>query len=47
MNVTKELMRDLFLMAGGRGGISTGSGGSDNALTTWDGKKKRNGWGLV
>jgi|GEM_PF-191296 len=47
MNVTKELMRDLFLMAGGRGSISTGGGNSDNALTTWDGKKKRNGWGLV
>ena len=47
MNVTKELMRDLLLMAGGRVTISTGGGNSDNALTTWDGKKKRNGWGLV
>ncbi len=46
MNVTKELMRDLLLMAGGRVGISTGGGNSDNALTTWDGKKKRNGWGI-
>ena len=47
MNVTKELMRDLLLMAGGRVSVSTGGGNSDNALTTWDGKKKRNGWGLV
>ena len=47
MNITKELMRDLLLMAGGRVSISTGGGNSDNALTTWDGKKKRNGWGLV
>ena len=47
MNVTKELMRDLLLMAGGRVSLSTGGGNSDNALTTWDGKKKRNGWGLV
>ena len=46
MNVTKELMRDLLLMAGGRVSISTGGGNSDNALTTWDGKKKRNGWGI-
>ena len=44
MNVTKELMRELLLMAGGRASISTGGGNSDNALTTWDGKKKRNGW---
>ena len=47
MIVSKELMRDLQLMAGGRVSISTGGGNSDNALTTWDGKKKRNGWGLA
>ena len=47
MNVTKELMQGLLLAAGGRGTISYGGGGSDNALTNWDGTKKRNGWGLV
>ncbi len=46
MNVTKELMKDLFLAAGGRGDISTGGGGSNNELTNWDGTKKRNGWGV-
>ena len=46
MNVTKEMMKNLLLMAGGRVCISTGGGGSDNELTTWDGRKKRNGWGI-
>ena len=45
MSVTKELMQGLLLAAGGRGSISYGGGGSDNALTNWDGTKKRNGWG--
>ena len=46
MSVTKELMQGLLLAAGGRGTISYGGGGSDNALTNWDGTKKRNGWGI-
>ena len=46
MNVTKELMKDLFLASGGRVDISTGGGGSNNELTNWDGTKKRNGWGV-
>ena len=33
MYVTKELTKDLLLMAGGRGGISIGGGGSNNELT--------------
>ena len=45
MTVTKDLLKNLFLAAGGRGDISLGSGGSDNELTNWDGTKKRNGWG--
>ena len=46
MTVPKDLMANLLLAAGGKGGISTGGGGSDNELTNWDGTKKRNGWGL-
>ena len=46
MNVTKELMKDLFLASGGRVDISTGGGGSNNELTNWDGTKKKNGWGM-
>ena len=45
MTVTKDLLKSLFLAAGGRGDISLGGGGSDNELTNWDGTKKRNGWG--
>ena len=45
MTVTNDLLKNLFLAAGGRGDISLGSGGSDNELTNWDGTKKRNGWG--
>ena len=45
MTVTKDLLKNLFLAAGGRGDISLGGGGSDNELTNWDGTKKRNGWG--
>lgn len=39
-----ELVKNLYLMAGGRGGISTGGGGPSGELTNWDGTKKRNGW---
>ena len=45
MTVTKDLLKSLFLAAGGRGDISLGGSGSDNELTNWDGTKKRNGWG--
>ena len=45
MTVTKDLVKNLFLAAGGRGDISLGGGGSDNELTNWDGTKKHNGWG--
>ena len=38
MTVTNDLLKNLFLAAGGRGDI-------DNELTNWDGTKKRNGWG--
>lgn len=43
MTVPKDLMANLFLAAGGRGGISTGDGVSYSELTNWDGTKKRNG----
>jgi hypothetical protein len=46
MTVTKDLMANLFLAAGGRGGISSGGGGSNGELTNCDGTKKRNGWGV-
>ena len=46
MSVTKELMQGLLLAVGGRGTISYGGGSTDNALTNWDGTKKRNGWGI-
>ena len=45
MTVTNDLLKNLFLAAGGRSDISLGGGGSDNELTNWDGTKKRNGWG--
>ena len=45
MTVPKDLMANLLLAAGGRGGISTGGGGSNGELTNWDGTKKKNGWG--
>ena len=43
MTVTNDLLKNLFLAAGGRGDISLGSGGSDNQLgwheeTKWLGK---------
>ena len=46
MTVTNDLLKNLFLAAGGRGDISLGSGGSDNELTNWDGTKKQTGWGI-
>ena len=45
MTVTKDLIANLLLAAGGRGGISTGGGGSNGELTNWDGTKKKTGWG--
>ncbi|GAE23724.1 Rossmann fold nucleotide-binding protein Smf [Bacteroides pyogenes JCM 10003] len=45
MTVSKELMQNLLLMAGGRGGIGVGGGGSSSELTNWDGTKKKTGWG--
>ena len=41
MTVSKDLMANLLLAAGGRSGISTGGGGSNGELTNWDGTKKR------
>ena len=46
MTVSKDLMANLLLAAGGRGGISTGGGGSNSELTNWDGTKKKTGWGI-
>ena len=46
MTVSKDLMANLLLAAGGRGGISTGGGGSTSELTNWDGTKKKTGWGI-
>ncbi len=45
MTVSKGLMANLLLAAGGRGGIGTG-GGSNSELTNWDGTKKNTGWGI-
>ena len=46
MTVSKDLMQNLLLMAGGRGGVGVGGGGSNSELTNWDGTRKRNGWGM-
>ena len=46
MTVSKDLMANLLLAAGGRCGISIGGGGSTNELTNWDGTKKKTGWGM-
>ena len=46
MTVSKDLMANLLLTAGGRGGISTGGGGSASELTNWDGTKKNTGRGI-
>ena len=46
MTVTKDLMANILLAAGGRGSVGTGGGGSNGELTNWDGTKKKNGWGI-
>ena len=46
MTVSKDLMANLLLAAGGKGGISIGGGGSNSELTNWDGTKKKTGWGI-
>ena len=46
MTVTKDLVANLLLAAGGRCGISIGGGGSTSELTNWDGTKKKTGWGM-
>ena len=46
MTVSKDLMANLLLAAGGRGGIGVGGGGSTSELTNWDGTKKKTGWGM-
>ena len=46
MTISKDLMANLLLTAGGRGSISTGGGGSNSELTNWDGTKKKTGWGM-
>ena len=46
MTVTKDLMANLLLAAGGRGSVGVGGGGSNGELTNWDGTKKRTGWGI-
>ena len=43
MTVSKDLMQNLLLMAGGRGGV--GVGGSKDELTNWDGTKKKDWMG--
>lgn len=46
MTVSKDLMANLLLAVGGRGGIVTGGGGFTSELTNWDGTKKKTGWGM-
>ena len=46
MTISKNLMSNLLLAAGGRGGVGVGGGGSYGELTNWDGTKKKNGWGI-
>ena len=46
MTIPKDLMKNLLLMAGGRGGVGVGGGGSNSELTNWDGTKKKTGWGI-
>ena len=45
MSVSKKIMADLMLAAGGKGGVSVGGGGggSNDDLTNWDGTKKKKG----
>ena len=44
--ISQTIIETLSLAAGGRGGISTGGGGSSSELTNWDGTKKKTGWGM-
>lgn len=46
MTVTKDLVANLLLAAGGRGSVGVGGGGSNGELTNWDGTKKKTGWGI-
>lgn len=46
MTVTKDLMANLLLAAGGRGSVGVGGGSSNSELTNWDGTKKKTGWGI-
>lgn len=46
MTVTKDLMANLLLAAGGRGSVGVGGGGANGELTNWDGTKKKTGWGM-
>ena len=46
MTVTKDLMANLLLAAGGKGSVGVGGGGSNGELTNWDGTKKKTGWGI-
>ena len=44
MSIPQRIVNDLMLAAGGYGITAGGGGGSDNALTNWDGTKRSNGW---
>ena len=46
MQVSKDLMWNLLLPAGGRGGISSGGGGSNSELINRDGTKEMTGRGI-
>lgn len=46
MTVSKDLMANLLLSAGGRAGISAGGDGFNGELTNWDGTKKKTGWSI-
>ena len=46
MTVSKDLMENLILAAGGRSVSFGGGGGSNSELTNWDGTKKNTGWGI-
>ena len=45
MRVPQRIVNDLMLAAGGYGITTGGGGGSDNALTNWDGTKKKKDYG--
>ena len=46
MTVSEDLMANLLLAAGGKGGISSGGGASNGELTNWDGTKKKTSRGV-